>query len=203
MFLISSCSYKKVLDSNYYCRKFKFNCTRENQIIYFKTSKGDFEVELYGVDNPVTVSNFIENIRKNIYINRKFYKIINYPQVKVIHAGINSGNNFYAEKDQILNKLRPSIPLEIKFKKGIEPKYKYQIKAPSEYQDLMNFFENGSIAMVKKGDRNSSSTEFFFVTSKFSELDGRYSIFGKIVTGFDVLEKIDKEDFIYEIKISN
>ena len=61
----------------------------------------------------------------------------------------------------------------------------------------------GSIAMVKNGELNSSSTEFFFVTNKIPELDGRYAIFGKIVKGLEVLEKIDKKDVIYEIQISN
>ena len=56
--------------------------------------------------------------------------------------------------------------------------------------------------MVKSGEKNSS-TEFFFVTNKFPELDGRYSIFGKVVKGIEILQKIDKEDLIYEIVISN
>ena len=57
--------------------------------------------------------------------------------------------------------------------------------------------------MVRSGKNNSSSTEFFFVTDKFPELDGRYSIFGKVTEGIEVLEKINKDDFIYEITISN
>ena len=57
--------------------------------------------------------------------------------------------------------------------------------------------------MVKSGKNHSSSTEFFFVTNNIPELDGRYSIFGKIIKGLDVLEKINKEDFIKEVKISN
>ena len=57
--------------------------------------------------------------------------------------------------------------------------------------------------MVKSGENNSSSTEFFFVTNKIPELDGRYSIFGKIIKGLDVLEKINKQDYIKGIQISN
>ena len=57
--------------------------------------------------------------------------------------------------------------------------------------------------MVKSGERNSSSTEFFFVTNKFPELDGRYSIFGKVIKGIEILDEINKEDLIYEIIISN
>ena len=152
---------------------------------------------------PWTVTNFIENINKDIYKNQRFYKIINYPQNKIIHSGINPSNNFYADKNKIFKKINPSIPLEIKFNKEFEPKYNYQIKDPSESSDLASYFETGSLAMVKNGETSSSSTEFFFVTNKIPELDGRYSIFGKIVKGLEVLDKIDGKDLIYEIKISN
>ena len=56
--------------------------------------------------------------------------------------------------------------------------------------------------MVRSGKKNSS-TEFFFVTNKIPALDGRYSIFGKIIKGINVLEKINKEDSIREVKIMN
>ncbi len=203
LFLAAACSFKNDMDSNYYCQKLKLNCIQSNRIAYFKTSKGDFEVELFGKDNPVTVSNFLENINNNIYTNQKFYKIINYPQISFIHGGVNPGNKLYYESNQSFDKVSPLIPLEIKFKEEIRPRYNYQIENPSETQDLINTFESGSIAMVKSGKSNSSSTEFFFVTNKIPELDGRYSIFGKIIKGSDVLEKINKEDFIKEIKISN
>ena len=57
--------------------------------------------------------------------------------------------------------------------------------------------------MVKSEEKKSSSTEFFFVTDEIPELDGRYSIFGQVIKGFDVLEKINSKDFIRLIKISN
>ena len=200
--MLQACSYKNEIDSNYYCQKLKFSCVKNNKIALFKTSKGDFEVKLFGKDNPVTVSNFLENIDKNIYVNKKFYKIINYPHITFIHGGLNPKNKFYMKRNRTLNKTSPTIPLEIKFQKEIRPRYKYQIKNPSETENLVNVFESGSIAMVKSG-KNSSSTEFFFVTNKIQALDGRYSIFGKIIKGINILEKITKEDFIREVKITN
>ena len=203
MFLVQACSYKTKIDSNYYCQKLKFSCIQSNKVVSFKTSKGDFEVKLFGKDNPVTVSNFLENINNNIYEDQKFYKIINYPQVKFIHGGINPDNKFYIERNKTLSKRSPLIPLEIKFKEEINPRYNYQIKNPNETQNLVNTFESGSIAMVKSGKNKSSATEFFFVTSKIPELDGRYSIFGKIIKGLDVLKKIKKDDYIRAVKISD
>ena len=199
---ISACDSRKKLDSlNYYCQKFEIKCTKNNSIISFKTSQGNFEVELFGEDYPLTVSTFIHNIENKLYNNRKFYKIINYYQSKVIHAGINPDNKNYAGSNKTLSKLPPSIPLEIKFKKENEPKYRYQIKDPYESLNLVNMFENGSVAMVRIGPENSSSTEFFFVTNKISELNGRYSVFGKITKGLEVLNKIQQEDLIYNIEI--
>jgi peptidyl-prolyl cis-trans isomerase A (cyclophilin A)/peptidyl-prolyl cis-trans isomerase B (cyclophilin B) len=200
--LVPACGYEKEINTNYYCQKLKFSCTKNNKIALFKTSKGDFEVKLFGKDNPVTVSNFIENIDKNIYENQKFYKIINFPQLKFVHSGVNPENEFSIERNQILNKTSSLIPLELKFLKEIKPRYNYQIKNPFEIGNLVNTFENGSIAMVKIG-KNNSSTEFFFVTNKIPELDGRYSVFGKIIKGLDVLERINKEDYIKEVKITN
>ena len=200
---MQACGYKNKIDPIYYCKKLKFSCIQNNKVVYFKTTKGDFEVELFGKDNPVTVSNFVENIEDNIYVNQKFYKIINYPQIRFIHGGVNPENKFFIERKQNLNKTSPSIHLEIKFKEESKPRYNYQIKNPNEIRNLVNTFESGSIAMVKSGRNKSSSTEFFFVTSRIPELDGRYSIFGKIIKGLDVLKKINKEDYIKAVQISN
>ncbi len=201
--MFQACSYKSKIDSNYYCQKLKFSCIQSNKVVNFKTSKGDFEVKLFGKDNPLTVSNFLENIDNNIYENKKFYKIINYPQIRFIHGGVNPENKSYIERKQNLNKTSSTIPLEIKLKGEIKPRYNYQLKNPNETENLVNTFESGSIAMVKSGKNKSSSTEFFFVTTKIPELDGRYSIFGKIIKGLDILEKINKEDYIKAVQISN
>ena len=203
LFLLPACSFKNQIDADYYCKKLKLNCIQDNKIIFFKTSKGDFEIKLFGKDNPLTVSNFLDNIENNIYVNKKFYKIINYPQIKFIHGGVNPENESYIERNQTLNKISPSIPLEIKLKGEIKPRYNYQVKNPSETENLVNTFERGSIAMVKTSKNNSSSTEFFFVTNKIPEIDGRYSIFGKIIKGLGTVEKIKNDDFIMEVKVIN
>jgi len=203
LFLLQACSFKNQIDSNYYCKKLNLNCIQRNKVILFKTSKGDFEIKLFGKDNPVTVSNFLDNLQNKIYINQKFYKIINYPQIKFIYGGVNTENEFFIERNLILNKTSPSIPLEIKLKGEIQPRYNYQVKNPSETENLVHTFERGSMAMLKTSKSNSSATEFFFVTNKIPEIDGRYSIFGKIIKGLDVVEKIKNDDFIMEVKIFN
>ena len=105
--MVQACSYKNKINSNYYCQKLKFSCIQNNKVVYFKTTKGDFEVKLFGKDNPVTVSNFIENIEDNIYVNQKFYKIINFSQIRFIHGGVKPKNKLYIDPKKNLHKVSP------------------------------------------------------------------------------------------------
>ena len=132
--MVSACSFKNDIDPNHYCKILKLTCIQNNKKVLFITSKGNIEVELFGEDYPVTVSNFIENINNNIYSNQKFYKIINYPHVKFIHGGVNPENKSYIQNNN-LDKTSPLIPLEIKLKEEINPRYQNQIINPQETED--------------------------------------------------------------------
>tara|TARA_Y100001933_G_scaffold233449_1_gene252782 strand:- start:961 stop:1425 length:465 start_codon:yes stop_codon:yes gene_type:complete len=154
---------------------------------------------LFGSSNPLTVSNFKKNIADNIYENANFYKLIEYPNTKIIYGGI---SNKYDPKNPN-NKTLKTIPLEIKLTNSKEPIYKKEIKDPLKFKFLKNPFQKGSIAMVKVSNTKSSSTEFFISTKKSSVLEGRYSVFGKIINGFEILEVLKDEDYILQIQINN
>jgi cyclophilin family peptidyl-prolyl cis-trans isomerase len=50
----------------------------------------------------------------------------------------------------------------------------------------------GVLSMARTDDPNSALTSFFIVLAPAPNLDGKYSIFGKLVDGFDTLEKMEK-----------
>ena len=94
-----------------------------------------------------------------------------------------------------------SIPLEIKlFNK--DAIYQNPILNPMEIKKIRHKFEKGSLSMVKINKNRSSSTEFFFILNNSPELDGRYSIFGKVISGLAILDNIDKKDYIKKIEIA-
>jgi len=72
-----------------------------------------------------------------------------------------------------------------------------------EYKFLKNTFQKGSISMAKISKTKSSATEFFISTEKSAVLEGRYSVFGKVINGFEILENIGNRDFIIKIEINN
>ena len=94
-----------------------------------------------------------------------------------------------------------SIPLEIKLNNE-ELIYENSIINPLKIKNLRHKFEKGSISMVKINETRSSSTEFFFSLNSLPEFDGRYSIFGRVISGSEILNKIDKNDFIKKIEFN-
>jgi len=155
---------------------------------------------LFGSSNPLTVSNFKKNISDNIYKNSKFYKLIEYSNTKIIRGGILNNEN----EEYILNsKTIKTIPLEIQLTNKQEPTYNKEIGDPLEFKFLKNTLQKGSISMVKISKTKSSSTEFFISTQKAAALEGRYSVFGKVINGFEILENLESKDYILKIEFNN
>ena len=133
-------------------------------------------------------------------MNKNFYKIISYSSNKLIHNGLNKVNDFGNMNIEDLENFA-SIPLEIKLKNK-EPIYETSIINPQEIKNLLHKFEKGSLSMVKINEKRSSSTEFFFTLNKLPEFDGRYSIFGRIISGSEILDTIDKSDLIKKFEFN-
>ena len=158
------------------------------------------KIELFADSHPVTVANFISKIKSNIYTNKNFYKIIDYSNNKLIHNGLNKINDLGKINVEDIDNFA-SIPLEIKLKNE-KLKYEDPIINPLEIKNLRHKFKKGSLSMVKINDKRSSSTEFFFSLNNLPEFDGRYSIFGRVISGSEILDKIDKNDLIKKIEFN-
>ena len=149
--------------------------------------------------NPLSVANFIANVKNNLYEKKYFYKIINFPNTKIVHGGVFSDNKLEKNNRNFL--FQKTIPLEIKLKNK-ETIYGIQIFDPLKIKNVENKFKKGTLAMVKADSQSSSSTEFFFSLNETPEFDGRYSVIGRVINGLNVLKSIEKDDFIKFIEFS-
>ncbi len=198
--MINGCGYKNEKNTQYFCERLTLNCDIQEKILVFYTSKGILKIQLFEESHPVTVANFISKVKSNIYVNKNFYKIINYSSNKLIHNGLNKLNDFGRMNINDLDNF-DSIPLEVKLIDR-EPIYETSIINPLEIKNLRHSFEKGSISMVKINETRSSSTEFFFSLNSLPEFDGRYSIFGRVISGSEILDKIEKNDLIKKIELN-
>lgn len=65
-----------------------------------------------------------------------------------------------------------------------------------EYSDRP--FERGSVGIATAG-KDTGGSQFFICHSRQPHLDGRYTLFGKLIKGYDILDEIEREDRIINI----
>ena len=63
---------------------------------------------------------------------------------------------------------------------------------PSEF--TVEPFRRGTLGMARASDPNSANSQFFIMFGDGSFLNGQYTVFGEVVQGMDVVDKIKKGD---------
>ena len=67
---------------------------------------------------------------------------------------------------------------------------RYIRKMPPEFNDTQH--DKGTVSLAHGDDPGSGDTSFFIVLARTTVLDGKYSAFGRVVEGMDVVEKIEQ-----------
>ncbi len=133
---------------------------------HFATTEGDFTVKLFEDDAPKTVANFI-GLAEGTIGNRKpkpFYDGLTFHRVIkgfMIQGGDPSGNGTGG------------------------PGYKFE----DEFTPKRKFTGPGILAMANAGP-NTNGSQFFITLAPTGWLNGKHTIFGEVVEGMDVIEKI-------------
>ena len=143
-------------------------------LVQFRTTLGDFDVELFDADKPATVQNFVRYIQANSYQDSIMHRV-------VTNFVIQGGGIYVANPNTPSNALAyiPTIPPIInEFKVGAFRSNTY-----------------GTIAMAKTSDPNSATSQFFFnLTNNAPSLDntnnsGGFTVFGRVIAGTNVLNQ--------------
>lgn len=146
----------------------KKEAVAEQQQVTIKTSMGSIVVELNKEKAPITVANFLSYVEKKHYTNTVFHRVMNGFMIQ--------GGGFEEVKGELIEKATGD---------GIKNEAKNGLK-----NDV------GTIAMARTGDPDSATAQFFINVANNDALnapspDGHgYAVFGKVVKGMDVVEKI-------------
>ncbi len=124
---------------------------------------GGIEAELYPEIAPNTVNNFIYLANKNFYNNLKFHRVI---KGFMIQGGDPKGDGTGG----------PGYSIEGEFtSNGFANSLKHT---------------KGVLSMARTSDPNSAGSQFFIMSGDAPNLDGQYAAFGKVISGLDVVDKI-------------
>ncbi|MBR2508528.1 MAG: peptidyl-prolyl cis-trans isomerase [Lentisphaeria bacterium] len=137
--------------------------------VLMKTSMGDIELELFEKEAPETVANFIGYVRDGFYKNTIFHRIIDNFMVQ--------GGGFTED--------------------FVQKETKAPIKNEADNQ-ISN--KKGTIAMARTSNPHSATCQFFINSKDNDFLDFKaptpmhygYCVFGKVVNGIEVIEKMSK-----------
>jgi len=73
----------------------------------------------------------------------------------------------------------------------------YKVKAEFNKQPHVR----GVVAMARSNDPDSAGSQFYITLAPANFLDGKYTVFGKVVSGMDVVDKIKVGDKMKSVKI--
>jgi cyclophilin family peptidyl-prolyl cis-trans isomerase len=139
-----------------------------NPIIILKTTAGEIEIELYADKAPASVANFLSYVDEGFYDGTIFHRVIK--DFMVQGGGYDGARQKKPTREPIKNEAS---------------------------NGLKN--ETGTVAMARTSIPDSATSQFFINTENNAFLDHRdespegwgYAVFGKVVRGMDVVERIE------------
>jgi len=136
-----------------------------NHTAVFETNQGTFEIELFEDKMPVTTKNFIKLVEQGFYDQTKFHRVIS-------NFMIQGGDPLSADDSK-----------KASWGTG-GPGYNIKDEFHSELKNL-----KGTIAMANAGP-NTGGSQFFINLVSNDYLDSKHPVFGQVIQGQEVVEKI-------------
>lgn len=137
----------------------------QGPVVVLETNQGNIEIELYPLIAPKAVENFIGLTKKGYYDGIIFHRVI---KNFMIQGGDPTGTGRAGE----------SI---------------WGGKFEDEFNEFMTFNRNGLLAMANSGPATNGS-QFFITTKATPWLNNKHTIFGGVLSGYDVVQKIENTE---------
>ena len=143
------------------------------EIAVIETKFGKIEMELFADKAPGHVKNFKDLAKTGFYDGTIFHRVI--PGFMIQGGDPNTKSD-----DRATHGMGgPGYPIN------------------AEFNDTLH--KRGTLSMARSQDPNSAGSQFFIVVKKSSFLDGKYTAFGKVLSGMAVADQIvnaprDKRD---------
>jgi peptidylprolyl isomerase len=134
----------------------------DNQIVVLETNRGNIEIRLFPEAAPKACENFTKLIEKGYYNGLVFHRVI---KNFMIQGGDPTGT-------------------------GTGGQSVWGEAFEDEFNPELKFNKPGLLAMANAGP-NTNGSQFFITTVATPWLDMKHTIFGEVISGYDVVQKIE------------
>lgn len=147
---------------------------QQEQVAVVKTRQGKFVIEFHSDSAPVAVENFKNLVRKRFYDGLTFHRRENTESMSIIQGGDPDGDGTGG----------PGYTISDEYTN------------PNQRPHL-----RGTVAMARTRAPNSAGSQFYICLKPQSFLDGRYTTFGQVIKGMDVVDKLRVGDVMKTVKL--
>lgn len=164
------------------------------EIAVIKTSKGTIKFEFYADDAPNTVASFVELADAGFYDGIKWHRVL---PTFVVQGGDPQTRDLSSEQvaemtaRQAKGIVQPGEPYIGSGGPGWMQKAEI-----NSHQHL-----KGTVAMARSQAMDSAGSQFYICLEPQPSLDGKYTVFGQVIEGMDVVGAIAVGDEIQSITI--
>ena len=130
-----------------------------------ETSVGSITMEFFPEKAPAHVRNFLRLASAGVYDRMTFHRVV---------PGFMIQTGFLGSKQILMDDGQQKLV------RNLQP----------EFNDVLH--DRGIVSMARLDDPASANTSFFIVTARTPAIDGKYTVFGRVVDGMSVVEAIEK-----------
>lgn len=135
--------------------------------ITLHTTKGDIGIELMEADAPKTVANFVKLAQSGFYDGTKFHRVIKDFMIQ--------GGDPQTKDDALMARWGTG-----------GPGYQFEDEIHANNRN-----DVGTISMANAGP-NTNGSQFFINVADNNFLDTKHTVFGRVVSGMDVVQAIEQ-----------
>jgi cyclophilin family peptidyl-prolyl cis-trans isomerase len=150
-------------------------------VIVLDTVKGPIEIETFPDEAPKTVEHIVELVKKNFYNGLRFHRV---EEDFLVQIGDPTSRDMSREAYWGRG---PGSGKPI----GVSEISKKRRHAP------------GIVAMAHSGDPKFADSQFYIVMQPRPGLDGRFTIFGRVTSGMDVVKKLKRADILKRASVKS
>ncbi|MDC1279955.1 peptidylprolyl isomerase [Pelagibacteraceae bacterium] len=150
------------------------NLIAEENIMILKLKDGDVKIELFEDKAPNHVKRIKQLAKNGEYDGVVFHRVIDgfMAQTGDVKFGNSSNEDFDLKRAGMGGSSLPDLK--------------------EEFNDLPHV--RGTLSMARSQDPNSANSQFFICFKEASFLDRQYTVFGKVIEGMELIDKIKKGD---------
>ena len=139
-----------------------------------KLKDGDVEIELFEDKAPKHVERIKKLANEGKYDNVVFHRVIDgfMAQTGDVRFGNSSSDQFNLDRAGMGGSDLPDLP--------------------AEFSDIPHL--RGTLSMARSSDPNSANSQFFICFKPAPFLDRQYTVFGKVISGMEFVDKIKRGD---------